>query len=176
MKSLEQLFERLLWSSRLLVVPAVVASLLTALGVFLFVSVDVCKLFGEIAHYVAPGLDATARADLRADLVGHVISVVDGYLLATVLLIFSFGLYELFVSDLDHARGQSASSRILVVESLDDLKGRLAKVILMILVVTVFERALKLHVENAGDLAMMASSIAAIGLGLYLSHKAESAH
>lgn len=176
MNSLEQVFERILWGSRLLVVPAVIASLLTALGVFVFVTVDVAKLFVEIGHYVVGGLEPAAMVELRTDLVGHVISVVDGYLLATVLLIFSFGLYELFVSDLDHARGQSASSRILVVESLDDLKGRLAKVILMILVVTVFERALKLHVENAQDLAMMAGSIAAIGLGLYLSHKAEAGH
>lgn len=176
MNHLEQLFERLLWSSRLLVVPAVIASLFTALSVFVFVTVDVAKLFMEVVHYLSPGLEGDARAELRADLVGHVVSVVDGYLLATVLLIFSFGIYELFVSDLDHARGTSASSKILVVESLDDLKGRLAKVILMILIVNVFERALKLEIHNAGDLALMAGSIAAIGLGLFLSHKAESSH
>lgn len=49
-----------------------------------------------------------------------------------VMLIFWLGRYELFVSDIDEARATRASSRIPVIGSLDDLKDRLAKVILMI--------------------------------------------
>jgi len=99
--------------------------------------------------------------------------VVDGYLLATVMLIFGLGMYELFISDIDEAQHSKASSAILVVRSLDDLKQRLAKVIIMIMIVTIFELALKLKVDSALDLLYLAGAVALIGLALYLTHAAD---
>ena len=101
------------------------------------------------------------------------VEVVDGYLLATVLLIFSLGLYELFISDIDQAHGSKASSKILVINSLDDLKSRLAKVIIMILIVTLFEQALNMKLSAPIDLLYLGGSIALIALALYLTHSAE---
>jgi uncharacterized membrane protein YqhA len=57
---------------------------------------------------------------------------------------------------------------------LDDLKGRLAKVILMILIVTLFEEALNLKIENPLDLLYLGASIALVAAALYLSHAAEA--
>jgi uncharacterized membrane protein YqhA len=37
------------------------------------------------------------------------------------MFIFGFGLYELFLSDLQEARSSQASGRILRIKSLDDL-------------------------------------------------------
>ena len=91
----------------------------------------------------------------------------------TVLLIFSLGLYELFISDIDQAHGNKASSKILVINSLDDLKSRLAKVILMIMIVTLFEEALNMHIAAPIDLVYMGASIALIALALYLTHAAD---
>ena len=102
--------------------------------------------------------------------------MVDGYLLAVVLLIFSLGLYELFISDIDQAHGSKASSKILVINSLDDLKSRLAKVILMIMIVTLFEEAINMHISQPIDLIYMGGSIALIALALYWSHAAEGKH
>ena len=83
------------------------------------------------------------------------------------------GLYELFVSDIDEARGSRASSKILVIENLDDLKSRLAKVILMILVVKLFEHAVKMRLESVLELLYLGGSIALVGLALYLTHASE---
>jgi uncharacterized membrane protein YqhA len=47
--------------------------------------------------------------------------------------------HELFVSDIDEAHRSKASSKILAIEDLGELKNRLAKVILMILIVLLFE-------------------------------------
>ncbi|NWG87245.1 MAG: YqhA family protein, partial [Hydrogenophilaceae bacterium] len=58
--------------------------------------------------------------------------------------------------------------------SLDDLKARLAKVILMILIVTLFEEALKMKLETTLDLLYLGGGIALIGLALYLTHKSEA--
>lgn len=115
-----------------------------------------------------------ARTQLRQETIAHIVSVVDGYLLATFMLIFALGLYELFVGDIEEARSQKTSSRILVIESLDDLKQRLAKLVIMILIVTLFERTLTMDIKQPLDLLYMALSIALIGLALYFTHKAEA--
>ena len=120
--------------------------------------------------YAFGGLDAAARLELRQQTVKHVVEVVDGYLLATFLLIFAFGMYELFISDIDAAKGEKAASKILVIESLDDLKSRLANVILMILVVRVFEKALEVPTGTPIDLLLLAACLVAIGLALWFAH------
>ena len=89
------------------------------------------------------------------------------------MLIFALGLYELFISDIDQAHGSKASSKILVISNLDDLKSRLAKVILMIMIVTLFEEALNMQMSTPIDLLYLGGSIALIALALYLTHAAE---
>ncbi len=173
MKSLESLFEGLLWNSRLVVIPAVIASLLTSIAVFYIATVDVYYLVGHLFHYASPEMDAVARGELRATSITHVVEVVDGYLLATVLLIFALGLYELFISKIDEAEKSDVSSKVLVVHSLDDLKARLGKVILMILIVKFFEYASTMKFVNALELLYLALGIVLVGLALYLSHAGE---
>lgn len=169
----EKLFESVLWNSRFVVVIAVVASMAAAIAVFYITTVDVWYAVLHIAHYADPAITPEARKTLHDDTVTHIVEVVDGYLLATVMLIFALGLYELFVSDIDQARGSRASSKILVIENLDDLKNRLAKVILMILVVKLFEHAVKMKLDSVLELLYLGGSIALVGLALYLTHASE---
>lgn len=157
-----------------MVVVAVIASVMAAIAIFYVTTVDVAYLFVHALGYGKGALDAAARRALRDDTVTHVVEVVDGYLLGTVMLIFALGLYELFISDIDQARGSRASSRILVIETLDDLKTRLAKVIMMILIVKLFEHAVKANIRSALDLLYLGGGIALVGLGLYLTHASES--
>jgi uncharacterized membrane protein YqhA len=164
----ERIFEGALWKTRLFVYIAVVCSMLAAVGLFYITMVDVYYTLIHLVHYA--GLDDSARAELRADTVAHVVGSVDGFLLAIVMLIFAFGIYELFISDIDCAK-DDRSSRVLVIESLDDLKSRLASVILMILVVIFFEHAIHLKPHGVMDLLYFAVGIALISLSLYLLHK-----
>ena len=173
MKWLEQVFEGALWKSRFVVMLAVVASLLAGFAIFYIATVDVFFLIKHVAHYADPDLTNEIRKTLHDDTVSHVVEVVDGYLLATIMLIFSLGLYELFISDIDAAQGSKASSRVLVIHDLDDLKNRLAKVIVMIMIVTLFEHALKMKMTDPQDLLTFGGSIALIGLALFLMHKGE---
>lgn len=173
MRKLEKLFEAILWDSRFVVIFAVIASLLTALAVFYMATVDAYYMLSHLLEYASPALDIAARSALRSTTITHVVEIVDGYLLATVLLIFSLGLYELFISKIDMAEGAETSSNVLLINSLDDLKARLAKVILMILIVKFFEHAIGLSFETPMDLLYLSGGIALIGLALYLSHAAE---
>ncbi len=176
MKFFEALFEGALWNSRFVILTAVIGSLLAGFAIFYMATVDVIYLFQHAMHYADSAMTEEARKALHDSTVSHIVEVVDGYLLATVMLIFSLGLYELFISDIDQAHGSKASSKILVIRNLDDLKSRLAKVILMIMIVTLFEEALNMHIAAPIDLVYMGASIALIALALYLTHAADGGH
>lgn len=176
MKFFESLFEGALWNSRFVVLTAVIGSLLAGIAIFYMATVDVVFLFQHAMHYADASLTDEARKALHDSTVSHIVEVVDGYLLATVMLIFSLGLYELFISDINQAHGSKASSKILVINSLDDLKTRLAKVILMIMIVTLFEEALNMHIAQPIDLVYFGGAIALIALALYWTHAAEGKH
>jgi uncharacterized membrane protein YqhA len=173
LKFLENLFEGSLWNSRFVIFLAVLGSLFASFAIFYMATVDVVILVQHTFHYADASLTEEARKVLHDSTVSHIVEVVDGYLLAVVLLIFSLGLYELFISDIDQAHGSKASSKILVIGSLDDLKSRLAKVILMIMIVTLFEEALNMHIAQPIDLVYMGAAIALIALALYLTHAAD---
>jgi uncharacterized membrane protein YqhA len=175
MKRLESLFEGSLWNSRFVILAAVVGSLFAGFAIFYIATVDVVYLVLHTLHYADPGLTGEERKVLHDNTVTHIVEVVDGYLLATVMLIFSLGLYELFISDIDQAHGSRASSKILVISNLDDLKSRLAKVIIMIMIVTLFEEALNMKMTSPVDLLYLGGSIALVALALYLTHSSEHA-
>lgn len=176
MNLFEKILEGALWRSRFVVLFAVIASMAAAFAIFYMATVDVVYLVGHILHYADPALGGEGRKLLHDETITHVVEVVDGYLLGTVMLIFALGLYELFISDIDEAKGSKASSNMLVIENLDDLKQRLAKVIIMILIVTIFELALKLKVGDTLDLLYLSGAVALIGLALYLTHASDGRH
>ncbi len=176
MKFFEELFEGSLWNSRFVIFLAVLGSLFASFAIFYMATVDVVLLVQHTAHYADASMTDEARKALHDSTVSHIVEVVDGYLLAVVLLIFSLGLYELFISDIDQAHGSKASSKILVINSLDDLKSRLAKVILMIMIVTLFEEAINMHIAQPIDLIYMGGAIALIALALYWTHASENKH
>ena len=173
MRKLEQLFESILWDSRFVVLFGVITSLVSSLAMFYVTTIDAVIMVSHLAEYASPVLDSAARGELRSSTVAHVVEIVDGYLMGTVLLIFALGLYELFISKIDKAEHSETSSNVLMIHSLDDLKGRLAKVILMILIVKFFEHAIDMSFSQPLDLLMFAGGIALIGLSLYLSHAGE---
>ena len=130
MRFIEKYFEGVLWGSRYMVLGAVVSSMLLSGLLFLITVADVFGLLMHAPDYF--GIVGEAQKAARAEIVG----AIDDFLLATILLIFSLGLYELFISDIDDAKKSGQSSKVLVINNLDDLKSKLTKVILMILVVT----------------------------------------
>ncbi len=169
MNALEKYFEKMLWSTRLMVLAAVISSLLLSLMLFVITAIDVAGIIAHAADY----LSATSelKKTLKIDMIAHTVGSIDGFLLATILLIFSLGLYELFISDIDEAKTSEQSSKVLVINSLDDLKSKLAKVILMILVVTFFEVSLSMTFTGALDLLYFSLGILMVSLALYFGSK-----
>ena len=170
--SAEKGFESLLWNSRFVVLLAVIASLIMAFGIFYLTTIDVYYTLAHLSHYHE--LTGADRAELKAQTVAHVVAAVDGFLLGTIMLIFSLGLYELFINKIQAAEGKQGASQILIINTLDDLKNKLAKVILLILIVMFFEQALFLKPTSPLELLYYSLAIVLIALALYFSQTAYS--
>lgn len=170
MKTIEKIFEAILWNSRFVVILAVLSSLVASFAMFYIATVDAIEMVRHLFEYASSTLSVAERMELRASTVSHVVQVIDGYLMATVLFIFALGLYELFISNIEAAEKSEAGSNVLIINDLDDLKSRLAKVILMILIVQVFEHAIHMEFKVALDLLYLSCDIALIGLAIFLSH------
>ena len=89
----------------------------------------------------------------------------DGYqLVVRGAVLVSLGLFELFIGDLDVPENHPFR-RALVIDSLDDLKGKLATVIVMLLIVKFFEKVQGLEAKNYYDLLALAGGVALLGFG-----------
>ncbi len=167
MNLLEKIFEHTLWNGRLFVLLAVIFSLVASIILFVVASVDI---WGIAVSTVKMYLAHEHPPHFHEKLVGVIIGAVDLYLIAIVMLIFSFGVYELFISEIDPAR-KTGSSKILQIHSLDQLKDKLAKVIVMVLIVTFFKKAMYTAYESPLDMLYFAIAILALGGALYFLHK-----
>jgi len=168
---IEKVFEWLLWNSRFIVILAVVSSIVGMLLLFAMAFENMFHLAWEYIEMMFLGVD---HPDFHVEAVGQIISAVDDYLLGTVLLIFGLGLYELFISKIDIAQGDKRASNILMISSLDDLKDRLAKVVLMILVVAFFKNVLHVTFDNPLNILYMGGGILLVSLATYFTHKSGS--
>src|SRR5438128_10773853 len=178
-KALEQGFEKFLWNSRFVVLLAVVSSMLSSMILFVIATFDVFELINKVFKYMTlTSSERTAEVyeEFHGNVVGHIIGAIDDYLLATVLFIFALGLYELFISKIEEAETEAAtSSRILLIHSLDDLKDRLAKVILMILIVTFFKNVIHTTFSEPLNILYLGVGILFVALSLCFTNKSSEA-
>ena len=112
------MLKTLLEKSRYLVVLAVLSCLVAALGAFAW---GAFKTWHAIVFlFASGGKDPQGAIKL--------VELMDVFLIATALLIFAIGLYELFVEDVDMPTW-------LVIHSLHDLKAKLGSVIVLVMAV-----------------------------------------
>jgi len=165
---LEKLFEGIIWNSRFIVVLAVVFGLIGAIILFVVASLDIWNVAVESFQVIFHMIPHPEH--FHENIVAGIIGAVDLYLIAVVMFIFSFGLYELFISDIDQAEGKNGS-KLLAIHSIDELKDKIAKVIVMVLVVNFFQRVLHTQFNTPKEMMYFAFSITALAAGLYLLGK-----
>ena len=173
MEKLEQGFEGSLWASRFVVLTAVIFGLIGAVVLFVVASFDIA----HIAKVVFNVYVNHAHPDKFHEMVvGEIIGAVDLYLIGVVMLLFSFGLYELFISEIDPAREDEEANKILSIHSLDQLKDKISKVIVMVLVVGFFKKVGLAEYKEPLELLYLALSITAVAVGLYFLSKVGKHH
>ena len=167
---MRKIFERILLASNSFTLFPVVFGLLGAIALFIIASYDVGKVLLEIYKYFF--VENFHVENFHSEVVGEIVGAIDLYLMALVLYIFSFGIYELFISEIAQLK-QSKQSKVLEVHSLDELKDKLGKVIVMVLIVNFFQRVLHASFTTPLEMVYLAASILALCLGLYFLHKGD---
>ena len=165
---LETLFEGAIWRSRFVVLLAVIFGLLGAIILFMVASLDIWNVAVTSFQVVTHAIPHPEH--FHEDVVAGIIGAVDLYLIAVVMFIFAFGLYELFISDIDEASGKNGA-KLLAIQNLDQLKDKIAKVIVMVLVVNFFQRVLHTDFTTPIEMMYFAISITALAVGLYFLGK-----
>lgn len=165
---LERFFEKTMWQARLFVLLAVVFGLIGSTLLFIVASVDIFEVLTYTVNVYMNGLHPE---DFHEAIVSKIIGAVDLYLIAVVMLIFAFGLYELFISKIEAAEESSAGNNILAIHSLDQLKDKIAKVIVMVLIVSFFQKVLHTSYDGALEMLYFALSIGLLAVGLFFLGK-----
>ena len=167
---IEKIFENGMWKTRLFVLLPVIFGLIGAIILFVVASKDIYEVLTYTIDVYANGLHPEK---FHEEIVSKIIGAVDLYLIAVVMLIFSFGIYELFISKIDAACNEENEncSTILAIHSLDQLKDKIAKVIIMVLVVNYFQRVLHTQYQTPLELLYFALAITALAVGLYFLGK-----
>ncbi|MBD3798044.1 MAG: YqhA family protein [Campylobacterales bacterium] len=170
---MEKLFESGLWGSRFIVLLAVIFGLLGAIVLFAVASFDI---YETVKLVIDTYVNHHHPEHFHELVVGGIIGAVDLYLIGVVMLLFSFGLYELFISDIDVAREKDEENKILAIHNLDQLKDKISKVIVMVLVVGFFQKVGLASYQSPLELLYLALSITAVAVGLYFLSKVGHHH
>jgi uncharacterized membrane protein YqhA len=173
MRKLETFFETFLFNSRYITLLAILGSLFSSVVMFIM---GTMKIANTVVMFWSQITGAQNMAHNSGALVALFVSSVDIYLFATVLLIFSNGLYELFIKRGNpDGRSTELGRNWLRIGSLDDLKSSLGKVVLMILIVWFFEKSLIIEYSTALDLLCLGVGILLLSGALYLTHGKDTA-
>tara|TARA_B100000963_G_scaffold360628_1_gene392259 strand:- start:1611 stop:2105 length:495 start_codon:yes stop_codon:yes gene_type:complete len=158
--------EKLLWNVRYITLLAVVLSIISAFALLLLGSWNIV----EAIIFYNPLFDDSISNN--NDLLFKIISAIDLFLIGIVLLIFGFGIYELFVSEIDFANAKFTEST-LKIRDLDQLKNKIIKVIIIVLIVKFFEKVLKFseNFTTPSDILYFGLAILSICLGYFLINR-----
>ena len=159
-------FEKILWNVRYITILAVILSIIAAFTLIILGSWDII----EAVIFYNPLFDESISNN--NDLLFKIISAIDLFLIGIVLLIFGFGIYELFVSEIDFANAKFTEST-LKIRDLDQLKNKIIKVVIIVLIVKFFEKVLKFseNFTTPTDILYFGLSILSICIGYYLINK-----
>lgn len=162
MKKTEGVFESFLWNFRFVILLAVLGLLAGSLVAFF---VGLGSLYHAIELILQYGFNAKSNM-----VISHLIASLDEFLLGVVLIIFSLGVYELFISKIDAIDTDTrANSKWLAFTSLGELKSVLTSVLVIILMVYFFKNVVVMEFSNPRDVLYLAGGILLIALAQYLS-------
>lgn len=163
-------FENVLYASRYLSILAVIGSIISSIALFLRGGM---VIFESIRHFFIDLSEGKVNPNYET-MFEELVSSVDIFLFALVLIIFGVGVYELFITKIDPVeRKNDTRPSWLKISSVDDLKSSLGKVIIMVLIVAFFKHTLELTKEQWGPTTLLYLSIGIllIAAALYLTHK-----
>lgn len=124
-------FEALFFEMRLILLIPVILSLVGSTIMFLLGSYNVYSAIDSLIVQQSVGSEKVILPIIKA---------LDAFLIGIVLIIFSFGVYDFFISELDPAKHSSIRPDWFKFESTGELKNKLIEVVIVILSIKFFEQ------------------------------------
>ena len=153
-----------MWSLRWVMLLTVIAIMAGALLLVGFVVYDFIHLIDVVIN---KGLGIDARVELLLIL----IEIIDQALMAGLMLMFGFGIYEIFINKIEvNSETGAQHPKLLVIDSIDQLKRKLGSMVIMMLIVKFLSLSTEMVIEEPADLLMYATSVALLGLALFLTN------
>lgn len=146
------MIERILENSKKLILIAVISSLTASFAAFIWGGFKTLVVIYNL--FISHGKDPQAAIAL--------IELMDTFLIATALFIFSVGMYELFIRDINLPEW-------LVIHNLHDLKAKLGSVIILVMAVTFLKHLVEwkdpqIVLFNGIAIALISASLIAFSL------------
>ena len=152
------MFEKFMRGSKYFILIAIFTSILSSIFLFLW-SLE------EFIISLSYVFEITSK-----ELIVKIITTMDIFLLGIISLIFGWSLYELYIRNPNkNCPEKNKVGKSLIVYSLDELKEKLSKVIIIMLVITFFKYAMYFEYENIYQLLALSISIFFIGLTIYFT-------
>jgi uncharacterized membrane protein YqhA len=142
------MFERILTSSRYMILVGVIGSLIAALSLLLYGGLEVIRLLVNVVR------ELSLDGNVEKTLILSFIDVIELFLLGTAFYIIALGLYELFIND------RIVLPAWLQISDFDDLKAKLINVLVVVLGVLFLGQAAIW--KDGTDLLVYGISIAAV--------------
>ena len=121
---------------------SVIAVVALGFASFLMFVIGAGKIFHAYESYFGEGMLPRSNPSVSASLaIAYVVQAIDAFLIALVMLIFGAGIYNLFIHSTDIELPQIRNWAR--VESIYQLKGILAELVIIILMVKFLEGALR---------------------------------
>ena len=124
------MFERILTGGRYMTLIAIVGSFIAALTMLIYGGIKILLIISLTI------IKMRINAEIDKQVILAFVEVIDLFLLATVFYITALGLYELFIND------QLTLPDWLVIHNMDDLKGKLISVLIVVLGVLFLSKAI----------------------------------
>jgi uncharacterized membrane protein YqhA len=156
------MLQRVLASSRYLIIIAILGSFLASAIVLIYAGLGVLTLIGNVfTHFFFTEQEGKHLAI-------ECIELIDLFLLGTILYIVALGLYELFINE------HLPTPRWLSITNLDDLKGTLLGVVVVLLAVTFLSNVVSWNGSNTILALGLAVGLVLFALGYLISRSFKS--
>lgn len=161
-KWLDRYFEPIFFELRYIILVPVLVGFFASMVMF---SIGTYHVYNASSAMILGGKFTSSAVTLP------IIKALDAYLVGIILVIFSFGIYDFFISELEPAEGAGLRPDWFKFDSTGDLKNKLIEVVLVILAIKFFEQMVA-HVKDIQTIEMylvipIGAAILAISLGFF---------
>lgn len=151
---LEKIFEFILWNSRyFILIPVCVLLIIFLLLVFVIFSKWLYIIYDIFFIW-------------NMHIIAYIVSIIDLVLLSMIVLIFAWWIYELFIDGIDVKWKDKSKAQFLIIHDIDELKEKLWKVIILLLIVTVFRQIFDFKMEASTDFIFIWLTILSLAVSL----------